>query len=127
MFILDTCTLLWYVGDYSKLSKRALDILSSEESVLYFSIASVWELGLKEKVNDIFIDTSTASFINEVKERFSIEILNISIDDCDHLKKLPSIHKDPFDRMLVAQAITNGFTIITSDKVINEYPCKSVW
>ena len=125
-YLLDTHTLLWMQDDNKLLSSTAKRILSDTSSQLFISIASFWEIVIKSSLGKIQLDYT----INELSEACTatdIVILPIKISTLNQLKTLPSVHKDPFDRVIVATAIELDLQVITVDPNIRKYKIESVW
>ena len=125
-YLLDTHTLIWAFGDTEKLSYAVKNILENE-SRIFVSIISLWEIQIKKNLGKLDVPYT----IRELAEQCScenIQILPLSeLEIIDCLGKLPSIHKDPFDRILICQAITDNMTILTRDDKISQYPIQTIW
>jgi hypothetical protein len=119
-FLLDTHILLWAAGSPEKLSQQAKSIIEESENELFFSAASLWEISIKIGLgrDDFIVDARVLrrALIDNGYQELSITGLHsVSVED------LPVIHKDPFDRILLSQAMVEGFTLLTSDKTIAQY------
>lgn len=125
MYLLDTHTLLWYLRDSSEISSLARQTISNANYVA-ISIASLWEIAIKRSIGKLQISVGPASLESLCMER-DITVLPIGTDALEMIQKLPNIHGDPFDRILIATAQTKGLTIITRDKTIPKYPVKTLW
>jgi PIN domain nuclease of toxin-antitoxin system len=125
--LLDTCAFLWLVSDAKELSDQAKELFQNTDNAVYLSSVSVWEIVVKNKLGKLPLPDAPEQFINEQCEKHFIE--NISLDNKSifHLTELPSYHRDPFDRMLICQAIEHNFTLLTSDELIIQYPVKTAW
>lgn len=119
--LLDTHILLWAAAQPDKLSPEAATLISSENNRLYFSAASLWEVGIKNGLGrpDFHVDPHLLR--RGLVDNGYLE-LAISSQHTLAVGHLPDIHKDPFDRILVAQAETEGFLLLTSDDVVGHYP-----
>jgi len=125
--LLDTHTALWLVNHYEKLSPKAKDMLMDEVNTLYFSIASVWEVAIKASIGKLSeVTGGTRAFITQIK-KMPIEMLPISPRHVETVEGLPFIHRDPFDRILIATAQVENMTIITADEYIIKYDVHSAW
>ena len=125
-YLLDTHTLLWYHNGDSQLSVKAKEILDNTDVQKYFSIASFWEIAIKISVKKLRLDYS----FNELHEKIvvrNIPVLNININHTETISNLPLHHRDLFDRMIIAQSITEDLTIISKDKNFSLYPIKLLW
>jgi PIN domain nuclease of toxin-antitoxin system len=125
--LLDTCTFLWLASDAKELSDKAKVLFQNTDNAVYLSSVSVWEIIVKNKLGKLPLPDEPEQFINEQCEKHFIE--NISLDNKSifHLTGLPTYHRDPFDRMLICQAIEHDFTLLTSDELITQYPVKTAW
>lgn len=126
MFLLDTCCFLWLVADPDRLSAAARKAIQSGE-VCYLSSVSVLELGIKHATGKLILDGHPHIAIPAIRERHLLQSLAFTEEAASRIGQLPSIHRDPFDRMLVCQAIEEGLTIITSDQEIHRYPVRCLW
>ena len=119
--LLDTHILLWAAADPAKLSSETTNLISNKDNRLYFSAASIWEVVIKNGLHrpDFFVDPHILR--RGLVDNGYLE-LPISTQHTLALSHLPDIHKDPFDRILVAQAETEGFLLLTSDELIAQYP-----
>ena len=125
MYLLDTHTLLWFLRDSPQLSKKALEIITTENKV-YVSIASLWEIAMKKSIGKLEFEHSIEK-IAELCHEKDILILQIQPKYFDKIIKLPNIHNDPFDRLIISQAIIENLVIITKDTIIPKYSVKTIW
>jgi PIN domain nuclease of toxin-antitoxin system len=116
-YLLDTNVLIWLSSEVSRLPATVLDILEATESVLYVSTVSFWELAIKQGLGKI----DGAIRFDGMVERHGIRELTIHSGYTEALRELPMLHGDPFDRMLVAQAITEGMVLVTADRRLAGY------
>lgn len=125
--LLDTHAVLWYVESDSRLSDRAKAILDARKDV-FFSIASLWEIAIKLNVDKLQITSSFSQLLIRL-EFLNVEILPINTEDLDTYigLPLPKNHRDPFDRILVAQSINYSLPILSSDEKFDLYPIQRVW
>lgn len=117
MFLLDTNILIWSFSREKALSQKTRTILKDKDYVIYVSVASVWEIELKRKKKFLDVPGNVLESILEA----GFEILNISSAHVIGSCKLPDIHSDPFDRLLIAQALEENLQLITSDKIMKKY------
>ena len=125
-YLIDTHTLLWYFKGDLQLSKTANDILEDEKKEKFVSIASLWEIAIKLKIEKLELDYPFA----DIEHKLSFEniiLLNISFEHTQKIISLPLHHRDPFDRMIIAQSITENLTVISKDKNFSLYPIKLLW
>jgi PIN domain nuclease of toxin-antitoxin system len=121
--LLDTHALLWWVTDDRRLSKRAREIIATDEILV--SVVSAWEIEIKRGLGRI--DADTHAILREVSTTEGFRWLEIRPSHVAALVDLPPLHRDPFDRMLVAQADHERVAMITRDKDVRRYPIDVVW
>ncbi|RTZ41555.1 type II toxin-antitoxin system VapC family toxin [Candidimonas sp. SYP-B2681] len=119
--LLDTHVLLWAAGNPARLSKAARTLLEDPQNELLFSVASLWEITIKRSLgrSDFQVD---ARLLRRGLLDNGYQELAISSAHAVSIDSLPTIHKDPFDRMLIAQATTEGITLLTADDWVAQYP-----
>ena len=125
--LLDTSTFIWVVANPKRLSKTAKDICLNEENTLYFSVISAWEIQIKYLLRKLPLPEVPEKIIQSQISKHRIEVLPLELDHIFQLSTLPSIHKDPFDRMLVCQAKARRMNILTPDPQIRRYNVKTIW
>jgi len=126
-YLLDTHVVLWFFnGDSKFLSDRAKSIIENPQYIKYISMASVWEVGIKISIGKLEFPENTKGFIYQIKKHGFI-LLPISEDYIIKSEQLPMLHHDPFDRLLVATAISEQMTFISADKNIAQYNVSLVW
>lgn len=126
MYLLDTNALLYFLYDSDKLSKRAAGIIYSNYERICVSIVSMWEIAIKASIGKLEIKSSISK-IAETCEKEQLYILSMKPFHLDEIGRLPAIHGDPFDRMIISQAIAENLIIITKDAVIPQYHVKVLW
>jgi len=124
--ILDTHTFLWFVNDSPELSNSAAELIESDVD-LWISIASLWEISIKVNLNKLDLPDDFDRFIPHQIAVNGIEILPINLQHLIALTKLPLHHRDPFDRILIAQAIAEDVPIISIDKKFDLYGVNRQW
>ena len=120
-YLVDTQLLLWSAWATRKLSKRARSLLEDPENILYFSAASLLEINIKHGLGRTDSNVSPGLLRRGLLDNDWLELPITGIHTLA-LEKLPPIHKDPFDRLLLAQADAEGFTFLTADKTLGQYP-----
>lgn len=125
--LLDTCTFLWIAADAPPLSRHARALFRAPENEVFLSAASAWEVAIKHALGRLPLPDDPSRFVTEMREAHGIEPLPIDEASVLHTLRLPPLHRDPFDRLLVAQAIVHGLTILTPDRLITQYPALSAW
>jgi PIN domain nuclease of toxin-antitoxin system len=129
IYLLDAHTFLWWSRNHPDLSKTARDLITNPESVLALSIASAWELSLKcslGKLPDYEPLMQSAVLLRFLDER-AVQLLPITPEDISVSVNLPKHHKDPFDRLIIAQAQRFEMTIVTKDDAFKAYDVAIVW
>ena len=125
--LLDTCTFLWIVSGAPELSDRARALFADPENDAYLSTVSDWEMALKHALGRLPMPEPPARFVPAQRKAHGIESLPLDEEAALHLDRLPALHQDPFDRMLVCQAIVHGLAIVTPDRLIAQYSVRIVW
>jgi PIN domain nuclease of toxin-antitoxin system len=125
--LLDTCTFLWLLNNEPKVSVLAIQAFKNPDHSTYLSVVSVWEICLKYRLGRLPLPKPPAAMI--VEARAASGIAPLALDEATALRenRLPPIHTDPFDRILVCQAIEHGLTILTPDAAIHAYPVRTLW
>jgi PIN domain nuclease of toxin-antitoxin system len=126
-YLLDTHALLWIVTNDPRLSKKAKNVYLTSENLIFFSIASLWEMAIKISLKKLSIEEPLNEFIQIHIKANDIKFLNIEIPHILALENLAYYHRDPFDRLIIAQSIHEDITILSSDKIFDLYPIKRVW
>ena len=122
--LLDTSTLLWALGSPERLSPRARRLVGAGENVV--SVASYWEVVIKTQKGLLTIaDVST--WWRRATELTAARVLPVRASHVTALSALPPVHKDPFDRILIAQAVAEGLDFVTKDEPIRAYPVRAIW
>jgi PIN domain nuclease of toxin-antitoxin system len=124
--LLDTCTVLWLARGDAQVSARQRSAIASDAEV-WISAASAWEIAVKHAMGRLPLPVPVNQFVREVRERYQFKSLAIDEESALLVAKLPPLHRDPFDRVLVSQAIVHGLTIVTPDRAITDYPVRTVW
>jgi PIN domain nuclease of toxin-antitoxin system len=125
-FLIDTHVLVWYLDGNSKLPVKVREELNNPENTIVISIASIWELAIKLGLKKINIKNTLPEIEDYIAER-DFTMLNISFRHLTALAELLQYHSDPFDRLLIAQAIAEDMTIISADKQFKDYPVNVLW
>ncbi len=125
--LLDTCTFLWIITDDPKLSRQARKLFVDPENEVYLSVVSTWEIAIKYKLGKLSLPKSPQKYIPSKRKQHDIDSLSLDEEATLYLPKLPDFHRDPFDRILICQAIVAGLIILTPDELITQYPLRSVW
>jgi len=124
--LLDTHAAIWFFDDNKKLSKAAVDAIYDLNKMIYISIASVWEIAIKLGTGKFTLCNGIDDFIEAIYNN-DFDLIDVSLDHIKVVKDLPLIHRDPFDRMLVAQAMVEDMAIMTVDENIMKYDVSIIW
>jgi PIN domain nuclease of toxin-antitoxin system len=125
--LLDTSTFIWCLESPERLSPKSQRLLGDPNTELLLSIASVWEMAIKEGIGKLSLKAPLHDIIELGKERLFIGLLPIEIGHVIHTAQLPPHHRDPFDRLLIAQAVLEDLPIVTSDHKIARYQVRVLW
>jgi len=125
--LLDTHTFLWWISNDTRLSSRAREIISNGNNELLLSAASGWEIAIKVRLGRLQLPYEPERFIPEQLVINAIQSLPIKISHALHTYSLPIYHRDPFDRIIIAQAQLEGLPILTSDPQIAKYKVEIIW
>jgi len=115
--LLDTHVLLWWLNGDPTLSEKSHAAIANGKNLVFISAVSIWEIRIKEALNKLTIPENFGTVLN--RQPFSL--LNITHEHAHAIKDLPAYHSDPFDRMLIAQARVEGFTLVTRDVHLKKY------
>ncbi len=125
--LLDTCTFLWAVARPDALSPRARSLFQSPENEVYLSAASTWEIVTKHALGRLPLPAPAEHLIPALRAKHGVESLAIDEESTLQLTRLPLLHRDPFDRMLICQSIVHGMALLTPDRLIAQYPARVLW
>ena len=125
--LLDTHTFIWWDCDPLRLSSEALNMCQNQENVLLVSVASLWEMQIKLQLGRLKLNTPLAELVSGQQKINKIEVLVIKLEHILALGKLPSHHKDPFDRLLIAQAGIEEAVLVSKDPIFREYDVRVLW
>jgi PIN domain nuclease of toxin-antitoxin system len=125
--LLDTCTFLWIIAGAKDLSPEVSQIFANPANEVFLSAVSVWELSVKHALGKLPLPDTLDRFLVEQRERHGIAALPLNERAVLHLHKLPLLHRDPFDRMLICQAIEHDCVLLTPDPLIAQYPVRTRW
>jgi len=125
--LLDTHTFIWWDSDPLKLTPQVLNMCQDPENLLLLSVASVWEMQIKLQFGRLKLTLPLAELVAGQQQTNKIVILNVKLEHILALEKLPPHHKDPFDRLLIAQANIEEAVLVSKDQIFKEYPVQTVW
>ncbi len=122
MLLLDTCTLLWLVGDQGRLSQRARHLLAEHRGLLFVSAISAFEIGIKHRRGGLTLPMAPDEWFEAALGFHGLGEIPVGSRIAARSTQLPPLHADPADRIIVASAQAHGFTILTPDELIRAYP-----
>ena len=125
--LLDTVTFVDAVLKPEDLSQRAKELLLDPENQRYLSIASSWEIAIKYSLGKLALPEDPEHFIPEHRNKLAADALPIDEESVLHMTRLPLLHRDPFDRLLVSQALVHGLVLLTPDARLGKYPVRIAW
>ena len=125
--LLDTHTFIWFVTDNPKLSDTARGLINYGNNEILISIASIWEMAIKQSTGKLSFGLPFRVFIEQQVSVNRIDILNINLEHIEVIVTLPFHHRDPFDRLIIAQAMVEQIPILSADSVFDAYPIQRLW
>lgn len=125
--LLDTCTFLWAIEGGGALSEAAREALADPENDVFLSAVSAWEIGVKHALGKLPLPEAPDRYVPAQRSARGIAPLPIDEEAALQLVRLPPLHRDPFDRMLVCQALVGALSIVTPDPEIARYPVRILW
>ena len=124
--LLDTHAFLWFVAGDERLSRKARRAMENDEAELHLSSASVWEIAIKSSLGRLTLPTPLRVYVAE-KVASGFHMLPVEWEHAAAVETLPLHHRDPFDRLLVAQAMAENLTVVTGDALFRSYGVKVLW
>ena len=125
--LLDTHTFLWFISGDGQLSSKARELISDPENEVLLSVASLWEIVIKVGLGKLRLAGSFEEVIPSQLQSNDIEVLGIELAHLSELNHLPQHHKDPFDRLIIAQALAEGMPLLSKDDNFKEYRVQLLW
>jgi PIN domain nuclease of toxin-antitoxin system len=125
--LLDTHTFIWWDSEPARLSPRALALCKDRANTVLLSVATVWEMQIKLQLGKLKPNLPLAEVIESQRQTNNVEVLPVTLTHVLALESLPAHHKDPFDRLLIAQAKFEEAVLLSGDPIFAKYPVKSVW
>lgn len=125
--LLDTHALLWFLADDAQLSRRARDLIEDAANEVFVSVASLWEMSIKISLGKLQLSQSFDTFIPEQLALNNIELLGITIAHTADILLLPFHHRDPFDRLLIAQSRVEQMALVSVDSAFDAYGVNRLW
>ncbi|MBC7812347.1 MAG: type II toxin-antitoxin system VapC family toxin [Burkholderiales bacterium] len=124
--LLDTHAFIWWAVEHRKLSPSVLAACENEANTLIVSLASIWEMQIKFQLGKMELDLPLIDLVSQ-QQSTGIELLPISLEHILAQQSLPFYHKDPFDRLIIAQAMTENLILVSHDPLFASYPVKLLW
>jgi PIN domain nuclease of toxin-antitoxin system len=124
--LLDTHVFLWWI-DGDPVTPLAADAIRNPENAVWLSVASVWEITIKASLGKLRLPDRAARFVEAQRRQNGFGWLPVEVAALDTLQDLPFHHRDPFDRLLISQAISLGYTLVSADSAFEHYPVKNIW
>lgn len=125
--LLDTHAFIWMLEAPEKLSDKVIQAHNDQANTLYLSVASLWEIQIKRALGKLEMDVPLAQIVHEQLQGGRFQLLDIRAEHVLALDELPPYHNDPFDRLLIAQARTEGMPLVSTDRVFSQYPVELFW
>jgi PIN domain nuclease of toxin-antitoxin system len=125
-YLLDTHTFLWFIENHPSLSSKARTVVEAEENAIFLQKISLWEIAIKTSIGKLSLTKPVQDLIQEAQS-LQINLLDISDSAIIALQHLPFHHRDPFDRLLLAEAMTKGLDIVSADAQFDAYAVNRVW
>lgn len=125
--LLDTHTFIWWDSDVTRLSPKVISLCKDRENILLLSVVSIWEIQIKRQLGKLKLDLPLTKLVETHRQTNEVDVLPVTLEHVLELENLPTPHKDPFDRLLVAQAKTEGATFLSRDRIFEDYPVKLLW
>ncbi len=125
--LMDTHAFLWFIEGDNRLSMNARSIIEYKQYQKLLSIASLWEMSIKASLNRLELKTTFPNLIQNYVYRNCFNILAINAEHLEQLRTLPFYHKDPFDRLIIAQSLTENIPILTKDELFKHYTKNLLW
>ncbi|WP_287313397.1 type II toxin-antitoxin system VapC family toxin [Moorena sp. SIO1G6] len=125
--LLDTHTFIWWTVSQGKLSEQVKSLLADKQNDLFLSLVSVWEMQIKLQLNKLSFNFPLAEVLERQQQTNDLYFLPIELDHIYALASLPLQHRDPFDRLLIAQAVVEQMPLLSIDSVFDGYPIQRLW
>jgi PIN domain nuclease of toxin-antitoxin system len=125
--LLDSNILIWFTLTPDKLSTKVTQLIADKNNILFISIASIWEIQIKLQLQKLTLNLPLAALIRDLQQNNDIQILDITLAHIYALENLPNQHRDPFDRIMIAQAMVEEMPFLSADRVFDLYPVERVW
>lgn len=125
--LLDTHAFLWWITNDPRLTTRVLQFVRDQTHSIFLSAASGWEIAIKAGIGKLNLSDDLDAFIDEQVTLNHIDVLPVQTSHALFVRKLPGHHRDPFDRLLIAQSLIEGMPLVTVEPLIVRYPVQTIW
>ena len=125
--LLDTHAFLWWVTNDPRLSTTASEVIAEGDNLIYLSTATAWEIAIKARLGRLRLPADPDTFIRRQLELNSFQVLPIELSHALHVFTLPDHHRDPFDRILIAQTQVESLILVTADVLMRRYDVQTLW
>ena len=125
--LLDTCTFVWWATETERISVKAKELFADPDNEVFLSVVSCWEIAVKHAAGKLKLPEPPLKLIPECRELYGLASLPLDEESALHAGRLPKLHADPFDRMLICQSITQSMPILTPDELIAQYAVRTIW
>lgn len=125
--LLDTCTFLWLVTEDPSLSPEARELIVDPTNDVALSAVSTWEIAIKHGLGRLPLPDDPERYVPRLRKDHGVAALPLDEESTLYVRRLPALHRDPFDRMLICQAIVQGLVLLTPDGNITQYPVRTLW
>jgi PIN domain nuclease of toxin-antitoxin system len=125
--LIDSQSLIWYVDQDHLLTPAARAAISDPANNLLLSAATIWEIGIKVGLGKLSLSLPYRLWMDQVITDLSLAVLPITVEYTDAQARLPAHHRDPFDRLLAAQALTDGLAVVSADAILDKYGIRRIW
>lgn len=126
-YLLDTHSLIWFIGGDEQLSNEAREEIENEENIIFVSTASLWEISIKSSIGKLKLGKPFEELFPQYLVENEIDILDIKIQHLQALISLPFHHRDPFDRLIICQSLVEKLTIIGKERLFDDYGIERLW
>jgi PIN domain nuclease of toxin-antitoxin system len=126
-YILHTLTFLWWISDSTKLPPQVIETIKNPNNTIFLSVTSVREMQVKSQIGKLDLPTSVLDIVTRQTQENGIELLPVLLAHMVALTRMPTLHGDPFDNLMISQALVENLTIITRNPQIAKYPVKTLW
>lgn len=125
--LVDTCTFLWMADDAPELSDQARLTVIDPDNEVYLSAVSAWEIAIKHALGKLPLPEQPGQFVPAQRALLGLATLPVEEEAVLAVARLPTLHRDPFDRLLICQALTHGLVLVSPDPLMQQYPVRTLW